>query len=69
MNPTGLPLLPEVLIGPQPADHPSLALATPGVLRCIWQSAYGPMLIEVEDGVAYVNGQRVTVIEELQMPR
>lgn len=66
MNAADLPLLPEVLLGPQPADHPSLGLASPGVLRYVWQGAFGAMLIEVQDGVAYVNGQRVTGIEELR---
>ena len=66
MNVADLPIQPEVLLGPQPSDHPSLGLQTLGVLRYVWQSAYGPMLIEVQGGVAYVNGQRVTALEELQ---
>ena len=37
----------------------ALPLETEGVLRYVWESRYGPMLIEVVDGVAYVNGQRV----------
>ena len=61
-------LLPEVLLGPQPADQPSLGLASEGVLRYVWQSAYGPMLIEVREGAAYVNGERVTPIQELRTP-
>jgi hypothetical protein len=59
------PLLPEVLIGPQPADQPALALASEGVQRYVWQSAFGPMLIEVRDGAAFVNGKRVLSIAEL----
>ena len=59
-------LLPEVLLGPQPVDQPSLALASEGVQRYVWQSAYGPMLIEVREGAAYVNGKRVTSIQELR---
>jgi hypothetical protein len=66
MNTTSLPLLPEVQLGPQPADQPNLALATEGVQRYVWNSAYGAMLIEVRDGAAYVNGGRVTPIEELR---
>jgi hypothetical protein len=66
MNPADLPTLPEVLLGPQPADQPALELATEGVQRYVWHSAYGDMLIEVKDGVAYVNGQRVTSIGELR---
>lgn len=62
------PLLPEVLMGPQPADQPSLDLATEGVQRYIWNGAFGQMLIEVRHGVAYVNGQRVMSMAELRSP-
>jgi hypothetical protein len=37
------------------------------VQRYIWQSAYGPMVIEARDGAAYVNGHRVTSIHELRV--
>jgi hypothetical protein len=67
MNAPNLPLLPEVLLGPQPVDQPSLELASAGVQRFVWQSAFGPMLIEVRDGAAYVNGGRVTSIHELRL--
>ena len=60
------PLLPEVLTGSQPVDQPSLPLATEGVQRYVWQSAFGPILIEARDGVAFVNGQRVASIAELR---
>lgn len=60
------PLLPEVLLGTQPIDQPALPLATDGVQRYVWRSTYGPMLIEVHDGAAFVNGQRVTPITELR---
>jgi hypothetical protein len=60
------PLLPEVLIGLQPTDQPALPLAAEGVQRYVWQSAFGPMLIEVRDGVAFVNGQRVMSIADLR---
>ncbi|MCP5285386.1 MAG: hypothetical protein H6933_10840 [Burkholderiaceae bacterium] len=54
------PLLPERLIHPQAASaEPSLDLATAGVLRVVWASRFGAMLIEVRAGAAYVNGQRV----------
>lgn len=67
MNAPMLPLLPEVLLGPQPSDQPNLQLlAAEGVRRYVWQSAYGAMLIEVRDGVAFVNGSRVTSIHELR---
>lgn len=59
-------LLTEVLLGAQPADQPNLPLAREGVQGYVWNSAYGPMLIEVREGVAYVNGQRVTSIQELK---
>ena len=55
-----------MLLGAQPADQPSLELASEGVQRFVWQSAYGPMLIEVREGAAYVNGKRVTSIQELR---
>ena len=35
------------------------ALAATGVLRFLWPCRYGPMLIEVRDGVPYVNGGAV----------
>jgi hypothetical protein len=41
------PIHPEVLLSKQPGDQPPLPLATEGVQRYIWQSAYGQMLIEV----------------------
>jgi len=65
MNAPDLPLLPEVLLGQQPAHQPSLDLASAGVQRYVWHGAYGAMLIEVRDGSAYVNGERVTPIQEL----
>jgi hypothetical protein len=59
-------LLPEVLIGSEPADQPTLELASERVLRYVWQSAFGPMLIEVADGEVWVNGQRVVPAAEVQ---
>lgn len=53
------PLLPEVLLGIDSPQEPQLALASEGVLRYVWQGRFGAMLIEVKDGVAFVNGQRV----------
>lgn len=61
-------LLPEVLMGAQPTDQPALPLAAEGVQRYVWQSAFGPMLIEVRDGSAFVNGQRVTPMADLRKP-
>jgi hypothetical protein len=43
-----------------------LSLATEGVLRYVWQSAFGPMLIEVRDGIAFVNGEPVTPIADTE---
>lgn len=68
MNAPNPPLLPEVMLGPQHADQPNLELASEGVQRFVWHSAYGDMLIEVRDGAAYVNGKRVTSIHELRAP-
>jgi hypothetical protein len=60
------PLLPEVLLGSRPDDRPALPLAAEGVQRYIWESAYGPMLIEVREGAAFVNGQRVLSMEDMR---
>ena len=60
------PLLSEVLLSEQTSDQVSLPLATEGVQRYVWESAYGPMLIEVHDGATFVNGQRVLSMAELR---
>lgn len=62
------PCCPRFLVGLQPADQPSLPLAAEGILRYVWESAYGAILIEVRDGVAYVNGERVMSLVELHEP-
>lgn len=36
-----------------------LPLATAGVLRCVWESRYGEILIEVVGNEVIVNGSRV----------
>ena len=59
-------LLPEMLLGAQPTDQPNLDLASECVLRYVWHSAYGAMLIEVRDGIAFVNGVRVASMAELR---
>ena len=61
-------LLPEILTGAHPTDQPTLGLATEGIQRHVWTSAFGPMLIEVQDGAVFVNGQRVRSIAELRGP-
>lgn len=53
------PLLPEVLRLREDSPQEVLPLATEGVQRFVWESRFGSMLIEVVDGVAYVNGKRV----------
>jgi hypothetical protein len=60
------PLLPEILMCAQPPDQAALALASVGVQRYVWQSAFGPMLIEVRDGAAFVNGERVLPMAALR---
>lgn len=51
--------VPEVLRPRECSPQGALPLATDGVLRCVWEGRYGAMLIEVVDGVAFVNGERV----------
>jgi len=53
------PLLPEVLARQESSPQADLPLATEGVLRYVWESRFGPMLIEVRQEKAYVNGQPV----------
>lgn len=55
----GAPLFPEVLQSQRPSAQEALPLATEGVQRFVWESRFGAMLIEVVNGVAYVNGTRV----------
>jgi hypothetical protein len=50
---------PEVVIGAAEETQASLPLASEGVQRWVWQGRFGAMLIEVVEGVVYVNGQRV----------
>jgi len=52
-------LLPEVILRQEHTPQTDLLLATEGVLRYVWGSRWGEMLIEVVDGVAYVNGEKV----------
>jgi hypothetical protein len=53
------PLLPQVVRRLEAAPQADLPLATEGVLRYVWESHFGQMLIEVVEGVVYVNGDRV----------
>ena len=51
--------LPDVVLEPECSDQTPLPLASEGVQRYLWRSRWGDMLIEVQDGLAYVNGQVV----------
>jgi len=53
------PLSREVLLRAGQDAQRSLELATAGVARWVWESRYGPMLIEVVGGDVFVNGDRV----------
>lgn len=53
------PLLPEVLVRRSTEPQADLPLAAEGVLRYVWESRFGPMLIEVRNGRAFVNGEAV----------
>lgn len=63
------PLRPDLIIRPEPSPQADLPLATPGVLRQVWESRYGPMLIEVKDGAVFVNGSRVVPAPGALPPR
>ena len=58
------PLPPELLMEPRPANP--RAPAGENVPPTLWQSAFGPILIEVRDGAAYVNGKRVLSVAEMR---
>jgi len=58
------PLYPEVRCGLGTASQAALPLASEGVQRFVWQMAHGQILIEIRDGVAYVNGDRVEPIAD-----
>jgi len=53
------PLLPEVIRRLEDTPQSDLPLETEGVLRYVWENRFGEMLIEVIDGIVYVNGDRV----------
>ena len=52
-------LLPEVLLRRVEDRQTALSLATDSVLRYVWESRYGAILIEVSGEDVFVNGQRV----------
>jgi hypothetical protein len=57
---------PEILVGDHDRDQMPLSLAAEGVVRYVWESAFGPILIEVRDGIAFVNGAAVTPIADTE---
>jgi hypothetical protein len=62
-------LFPEVLARRERIVQADLPLATEGVLRYVWESRFGSMLIEVRGGKAYVNGEAVASAEQPLEPR
>lgn len=52
-------LLPEVLLRHADDRQTALPLASEGVLRYVWESKYGSILIEVVGSYVFVNGDRV----------
>jgi hypothetical protein len=58
-------VLPEVLLQRGERPQSELPLAAEGALRYVWESRFGPMLIEVKDGRAYVNEAVVEPAEPL----
>ena len=51
--------LPDIRIGNHDPLEPELPLVSEGVQRYVWESSFGPMLIEVKAGETYVNGSKV----------
>jgi hypothetical protein len=53
------PLRPEVVIGMVENGQTRFPLASEGVMRYIWESRFGSILIEVRDAKIFVNGGHV----------
>lgn len=51
--------MPEALPRSEPERPGLLALASDGVRRDVWDSRYGPIVIEVHGEDVFVNGRRV----------
>jgi len=49
----------EIHVGRTDPAEPGLPLESDGIVRYVWHGKYGDMLVEVRDGSAFVNGQRV----------
>jgi hypothetical protein len=62
------PILPEVLSRLEASAQADLPLAAEGVQRYLWESRFGPVLIEVKDGHVYVNEQVVEPAEPSSRP-
>jgi hypothetical protein len=62
------PVLPEVLHLRAASPQVSVALATEDGQRLVWEGRFGSMLIEVVEGVAYVNGERVEPVGAMDPP-
>lgn len=59
------PAYSEVLLRRAKADvalEPELNLATEGVQRYVWESRFGPILIEVIGGEVFVNREKVNPV-------
>ena len=54
-----LPAVLDVVLGHADDAQCPLPLSSDGVLRWVWRSRFGEMLIEVIGGEVFVNGQRV----------
>jgi hypothetical protein len=61
--------MPEVHVGQSNTAEPELPLAADGVLRYVWHSRFGDMLVELRDGQAFVNGQAVEPSAAEALPR
>lgn len=57
------PVSPEIFARLYPNPQLDLTLGAEGVLRYVWESRFGPILIEVRDGKSYVNGQLVEPVQ------
>ena len=53
-------LSPEVLLRQTDVHQTALPLATEDVSQWVWESKFGPMLIEVVGNDVFVNGDRVS---------
>ncbi len=52
-------LLSVVLLRQKPSAQSGLPLAADSVMRYVWESRFGAVLIEVKGDMAYVNGEAV----------